>query len=887
MAAKQEIGSDQVARYWGQFGEKFLLNLLYFPDPRPAATLTPPPPDLSKTLLANAPPMPGREYLSEESLSALWRDLAAWVNRKVKTIGGFPSFLAQKAPKWRSVGRLVFHLAETDKFSGAPFAFMLTRVSGLTNSGQERHEPISLAMVRLGAAKDRESLARLLAPIRKAAQVLPWVAARAADGSLYQPSPLTLDQAYQFLVDSPILEKCGLVARLPNWWRKRPQIKARAIVGERKTSLMDCVFDFKVQVSINGQILDQEEFDKFVNSTERLVFLKGEWVEVDRRKLDEALKHWAKAQESYKDGLSFAEAMRLLAGAPSFAPPVEEDDDNEPDPWNQVQVGTALNEILSELNDPKAVAAPSGLKATLRPYQAMGLAWLTLLSRLGLGACLADDMGLGKTMQVLAWLLLERDKFGRKPSLLVAPASLLANWRVEAEKFAPDLRLIVYHHSETPKEKLNFWRQKPEFMLKDADLVITSYALASRGFDFFSKLDFRAIIVDEAQAIKNQMTAQSRAVRKLNAKFKVALTGTPIENDLGDLWSIFDFLNPGLLGSSKRFKEYVARLAAQGRKWEWNSPQDPSQEPSQEPTPTKEPSQAKSQDPGQVRKFEPIKRLISPYVLRRLKTDKSVIADLPDKTEMTTYCWLTQLQAKLYAKVIVELKKILLDFGSDHESQFKRRGLVLSSLLKLKQICNHPAQVTGDLDWDPEKSGKFIRVGELAKEIAIRGEKVLIFSQFKAIIDPLEVWLAKIFGRPGLILHGGTPVGERRSKVEAFQDPKGPPFFLLTLKAGGTGLNLTAAAHVVHFDRWWNPAVEDQATDRAYRVGQNKNVLAHKLVTRGTVEERIEILLKEKRGLAEEILNQDGSTNIVELDDQALLELISLDLDRALLLDRF
>jgi non-specific serine/threonine protein kinase len=422
----------------------------------------------------------------------------------------------------------------------------------------------------------------------------------------------------------------------------------------------------------------------------------------------------------------------------------------------------------------------------------------------------------------------------------------LANWRLEAEKFAPELKLSIFHHSETPREKLDFWERHPDFLLKESDLVVTSYSIVARRQEFFAKRPWRTVIIDEAQAIKNPVTAQSRAVRRLKAHARVALTGTPIENRLLDLWSIFDFLNPGLLGSSAKFKETADRLASGG------------------------------DDP-----YAPLRRLVSPYVMRRLKTDKSVIADLPDKTELVTYCFLSQAQAKIYAQIVNRLKEILQGFSHDGEDEFRRRGAVIQALTRLKQLCNHPAQLTGDMDWAPERSGKFARLGELAREMAERGDKVLIFTQFQEIIEPLRGWLAKIFGRPGLILHGGTPVNRRSSLVAEFQSDSGPPFFILSLKAGGVGLNLTAAAHVVHFDRWWNPAVEDQATDRAYRVGQNKNVLVHKFVTRGTMEERIDKMLKEKRGLAEEILAQDGAPSVVDLDDEALLDLIKLDLDRA------
>jgi non-specific serine/threonine protein kinase len=355
-------------------------------------------------------------------------------------------------------------------------------------------------------------------------------------------------------------------------------------------------------------------------------------------------------------------------------------------------------------------------------------------------------------------------------------------------------------------------------------------------------------ILDEAQAIKNPATNQSKAVRRIKAQAKLILTGTPIENRLSDLWSLFDFINPGLLGNLSRFKEIVQEL-----------------------------EQRKKDQYG------PLRRLIAPYLLRRLKTDQRVINDLPDKVETDFYCQLTLEQAKLYQQLVDKLAAHLGNYSKAPGDQIKRKGTVLQYLTRFKQLINHPAQLLGDQNWDPQRSGKFIRVAELATALAERQERLLIFTQYKEIISPLSEWLAKIFGREGLFLHGGIPVKARQKLVDDFQDPKGPPFFILSLKAGGVGLNLTAAGQVLHFDRWWNPAVEDQATDRAYRIGQKKNVLVHKCVTRGTLEERIDAVLTEKRGLADEVLGSGEEISFLSLDDKALLRLVSLDLDQALM----
>jgi non-specific serine/threonine protein kinase len=359
---------------------------------------------------------------------------------------------------------------------------------------------------------------------------------------------------------------------------------------------------------------------------------------------------------------------------------------------------------------------------------------------------------------------------------------------------------------------------------------------------WLAEQSWQLAILDEAQAIKNAGTRQARAAKQLKASARIALTGTPIENRLSDLWSLFDFLNPGLLGSAKQFSTFVKNLSARNNN-----------------------------------AYGPLRTLVRPYILRRLKTDKRVIADLPEKTEVNAYCGLSKQQAALYQKTVAELKAQL-----DLVAGMQRRGVVLSTLMRLKQLCNHPSQVTGDGAWDPGQSGKFQRLATLCEELAARQERALVFTQFREITAPLAEFLAGVFGRPGLVLHGQTPVGKRRGLVETFQREDGPPFFVLSLKAGGTGLNLTAASHVIHFDRWWNPAVENQATDRAFRIGQQRNVLVHKFVCRGTVEERIDQLIAQKSGLAKDLLDTSGEVLLTELDNERLLQLVALDIHQAL-----
>jgi SNF2 family DNA or RNA helicase len=515
---------------------------------------------------------------------------------------------------------------------------------------------------------------------------------------------------------------------------------------------------------------------------------------------------------------------------------------NRADPdWSAVVAGRWLAETLKGLRTPEGLAKVDPgreLRGTLRPYQQVGVRWLRLLSRLGLGACLADDMGLGKTIQVLSLLLAERNeiKASRRPSLLLAPASLLANWAAEIERFAPTLTSVIAHPSAMPADEVK--SLAPE-KLSAVDLVITSYGSLLR-IPWLARTSWHLVVLDEAQAIKNPAAKQTRAAKALEARARIALTGTPIENRLGDLWSIFDFINPGLLGSAKAFTGYTKRLA---------------------------------EAPGSP--YGPLRNLARPYILRRLKSDKSVISDLPDKTEVKAFCQLSRTQAALYQQAVKELAEQL----GDAEG-IRRRGVVLAFLMRFKQICNHPSQWLGDGAWGEDDSGKWARLRELCEVIGAKQEKALVFTQFREITDPLAAFLRTVFGRPGLVLHGGTAVKDRQRLVDDFQREDGPPFFVLSLKAGGSGLNLTAASHVIHFDRWWNPAVENQATDRAFRIGQKKNVLVHKFVCQGTIEDRIDALLKDKTRLAGEILEDAGVPKLItEMGDKELLELVRLDVN--------
>ena len=794
-------------------------------------------------LVLTAPMMPGAEYLSADVMTALWDELGdAIAAEQAASATDLQSFLKTLSPAWNLVGRIHFNLAENRNDPEHPFAFMATYTTRLSAQARAQHLPLGQAIRDYAGAANRDRLLSLLKPVQRAADACPWLRTMVDAGEIFHPLRWTAGDAARFLSSAPQLESAGVVLRMPATWRaNRPaRPKVSATIGTRPPSAvgLDGLLDFDVAVTLNGESLDEREIATLLAGSDSLVLLRGAWVEIDRARLERAMRQFAEAQAlAARDGLTFAEAMRLLAGtavADDAADPAVAD-------WASVTAGPWLAETLRALRAPDGAGIDPGpaLKGTLRPYQKAGVQWLRLLTGLGLGACLADDMGLGKTIQILA-LLLARDPADRsgRPNLLVAPASLLANWAAEIARFAPDLNTRILHGSAMAASEL---AALTPGALGGVDLAITSYGSLLR-MPVLAEVDWRLVVLDEAQAIKNPKARQTRAAKILKADARIALTGTPVENHLGDLWSIFDFINPGLLGSAPQFSRYVKSLAE------------------------------REHNP-----HGPLRDLISPYILRRMKTDKAVITDLPDKTEIKAHCSLSRKQAALYAQTVSDLGIAL-----EQADGIERKGVVLATLMRLKQICNHPSQWLGDNGWAEEDSGKLARLREIAEVVAARQEKMLVFTQFREMTAPLEAFLGGIFGRPGLVLHGGTPVRERKQLVGAFQEDEGPPFFILSLKAGGSGLTLTAASHVVHFDRWWNPAVENQATDRAFRIGQKKNVLVHKFICQGTVEEKVDAMIESKRALSDELLTGSGEIRLTEMKDDELLRLVALDLTTAL-----
>lgn len=850
------LAGDKVAsdwplswRYWRDFTARYLVLLCQMQTASEQTESLPPPDEATiRTLHHNIPPMPGAEYVSPDLLIKIWQQLDAWVMTAIAAEAqGCSGFLQRYAPSWHQVGRVCFHLAENKNDPDYPFAFMATYIPKLGKNARAQHLPLRQALVEYAGAKNNKALVRLLEPVYAAAKGSGWVEELVASGDIYHPLAWTPAEAYLLLKDLPVLEASGLVVRLPNWWKKRPRPKVQVQIGAKIPSQFSAraLLDFQVHVSLEGEPLQPDEIRQLLATTEGFVFLRGQWVEVSGEQLRHALDHWQKIQaRAGEGGLSFIEGMRLLAGVDRGLA------GNEPtlaeSGWAFVEAGDSLKNILHGLRQPEhleGLQSLAGLQAQLRPYQQVGLNWLWFLTELGLGACLADDMGLGKTIQVIALLVAQKECAGRSsPSLLVAPASLLANWESECSLFAPELQVVLVHPAAITKAALKEIGDDPQTALAGVDVVVTTYSMVQRQ-EWLQKLDWNLIVLDEAQAIKNPGARQARSVKNLSGRARLALTGTPVENRLSDLWSLFDFIAPGLLGSAQAFKRFSTALTKQ---------QPPS--------------------------FGALRSLVGPYILRRLKTDRSVIADLPDKIIIAAWCGLSKSQAVLYQQAVVNLA----DAMQAQVEGMQRRGLILAALLRFKQICNHSDQAMGNGDYAEGRSGKFARLREICEEIASRQEKVLVFTQFREMTQPLADFLLGIFQQPGLVLHGGTPVATRKKLVEQFQNESGPPFFVLSLKAGGTGLNLTAANHVIHFDRWWNPAVENQATDRAFRIGQKKNVVVHTFICKGTIEEKIDVLIREKTKLATEILHS-GETLLTEMNDKELLDLVKLDISQAML----
>lgn len=670
----------------------------------------------------------------------------------------------------------------------------------------------------------------LLTELGKARRVYPELdtALRTA-----RPTVLPLDTAaaHSFLqAAAPALSTAGFGVQLPGWWTRPSsrlgiRITARTppqpgrVAGATATVGFAAITEFRHDLAVGGQVLTATELAELASLKAPLVRLRGQWIELDARRLAAGLRHVGRTGTA-----TVGDLLQLGLGVDQVVDglPVE---GVEADGW--------LGDLLSGETELRLapVEVPDSFDGRLRPYQGRGLAWLDFLHRAGLGALLADDMGLGKTIQLLALFARDAASGGTGPSLLICPMSLVGNWQREAARFTPGLRVHVHHGAERARGK--------EFAatVDESDLIVTTYALAARDAADLRRIAWRRVVVDEAQAIKNAATKQATAIRSLPAGTRIAVTGTPVENRLADLWSIFEFANPGMLGTAPSFKKRYA-----------------------------EPIEKHGDDDAAHR----LRAFTQPFILRRVKTDKSIISDLPDKLEMDVLCNLTAEQAGLYRAVVDDMMQRI-----ESSEGIERRGLVLATMTKLKQVCNHPAQFLRDGGTLAGRSGKLQRLDEILDEVLALDEKALLFTQYAEFGAMLRGHLTGRFGREVLFLHGGVAKPARDDMVARFQGD-GPALFVLSLKAGGTGLTLTAANHVVHVDRWWNPAVEDQATDRAYRIGQGRSVQVRKFVCAGTIEEKIAGMIRDKRDLAARIVGS-GEDWLTELSTGQLRELFALE----------
>src|SRR5271165_4254506 len=750
--------------------------------------------------------------------------------------------LAQALRPWDDVGtgtvgpaRATFRLSEIeidDRESSADSSWRLEFLLAST-------EDPSLLVPAEQVWNDDGSLRRwldrpqelLLTELGRASRIFPELAPALRTA---RPSELTLDAdgAYRFLSGTAaVLDEAGFGVLLPSWWDRRRKLglalsahtPVDGMVSKASKFGGDQLIKFRWELAVGDDALTEDEIAALAQNKAPLIRLRGQWVAIDPEQLRRGLEFLERKPTGRKTA---AEILALAASHP--------DDIDAPLEVTAVRADGWLGDLLSgaAAQSLQPLEPPDGFTATLRPYQQRGLSWLAFLSSLGLGSCLADDMGLGKTVQLLALESAQRhDEPATAPTLLLCPMSLVGNWQREAAKFAPGLR--VYAHHGGARLRGDALRKQ----LADTDFVVTTYATATRDIGEFAGFRWNRVVLDEAQAVKNSLSRGAKAVRRLEAGHRVALTGTPVENRLAELWSIMDFLNPGLLGSSEAFR---TRYAIPVEKY------------------------------GQTGPAERLRKITRPYVLRRLKTDPTIIDDLPEKIEIKQYCQLTIEQASLYQSIVDEMMEKI-----ENTEGIKRRGNVLAAMTKLKQVCNHPAQLLHDRSPVGARSGKVIRLEEILEEILAEGDRVLCFTQFTEFAEMLVPHLAAQFGQDVLYLHGGTPKKRRDEMVARFQSGEGPPIFLLSLKAGGTGLNLTAANHVVHLDRWWNPAVENQATDRAFRIGQKRKVQVRKFICTGTLEEKIDDMIEEKKALADLVVG-DGEGWLTELSSGDLRNLFAL-----------
>lgn len=749
---------------------------------------------------------------------SVWKNWKSWKNNLDYDQFGAPFYVCFRLNEPNEHNAPIWTIEVLLQAKSDP-SFMIT----LKEYWVTKEKNLTLYTNLLGTAVERTLLLQLGYACRMYVKLEQLFQSVQLDGKIQ----LNTEEAFQFLKEACwTLHAAGYRIIVPKWWTPQGRLKAKVKLNATQSSntsetpsayfSKEGLMRFDYQLSIDNAVISQEEWQQLVNAKQSLVYFRGQWMEINALQMQQIRRLVDDANQNKTEG-RLSDLLQLAADEEQYAIEM----DNHVSQW----MDTLCNKDKLALME-----QPEDLQATLRPYQLRGLAWLHYLESIGLNPCLADDMGLGKTIQVIALML---KKPQAKTSLLIAPTSVLGNWVREIEKFAPTLKIAVHHGNQ--RKAIDF-----EMLLESNDIVITSYGLVRRDKALFHEYHWARVILDEAQNIKNPTAIQTKIIFNLKSDSKIALSGTPVENRLLDLWSLFHFLNPGLLGNRSGFKNQF---------------------------------ELPIQKDNNQQRAKVLKKIVEPFILRRLKSDKNIIQDLPDKIEQKVYCQLTKEQASLYQAIVNEVG----DNMQQLEDNTSRSNFILSVLLRLKQVCNHPAQALSDgSEFSVNRSFKLRRFMEMVQETMNNRESLLIFSQYKEICDSLNTLIKTQYGYTTYQLDGSTSRTKREKMIEQFQDPDTPPaIFILSLKAGGVGITLTKANHVFHFDRWWNPAVENQATDRAYRIGQEKSVFAYKFITLGTIEERIDKMLEDKQKLSDTIVGHDESW-LTQLNAKSFIELIKL-----------
>ncbi|MGD1822988.1 MAG: DEAD/DEAH box helicase [Pleomorphochaeta sp.] len=775
------------------------------------------PKDQINFLLTSKPLCSGTEYIDVKWIEYHCILFEEWLYSTINEYdGSIEACLSSYIPDFNEADRTYFHLVETNN-SEYPFGFLISYTTIVDK--KVKHMPLSYALNEY--KDDNKQLLHLLSTLFKASGKCDILSSLIENGQIFDPNYLKANEAYQLLKNSDFFNNCGIGFRFPSWWKSKNKIHTQANIGEKLNQGLSLKALLSVELSFvfDNENLTRAEIKRLLLEKEGLLNFKGKWIEINHNKLMKLIGDYDLLMDELGDGITFLDFVEMLRDSNSLI------NSNEDIVYKK---GSWLNEFYNhKAKNLKPFELSNNFTGSLRKYQEQGVDWLNNMLTLGFGPCLADDMGLGKTVQILAILgtLIERNQLNTV--LLIVPSSLIGNWIAEKNKFISILNMFVLDKTE---------KQLQEMDLSKKGVYLSTYKMVSLRESIYSR-DWDLVILDEAQAIKNSNTKQAKVIKAINAKNRIAMTGTPIENSLLDLWSIFDFINPNLLGNKREFTKIIK----------------------------------KAKDNAQI--YGSLRNIVEPFILRRLKTDKKIIKDLPKKIERDMYIPLSSRQVALYKSLINKVSKSLED-----KDGIERKGLILSTILKSKQICNHPSQYLKLDTYKEIESGKFLALKELVEVIKEKHEKMLIFTQYKSIIDPLKQYLESLFGYEGLSIDGSVPPKVRSKRVEEFNSDTYYPFMILSIKAGGTGLNLTSANHVVHFDRWWNPSVENQATDRAFRIGQKKVVNVYKFICKKTIEDKINEIINSKKELSSRVIGEteDSTVSFVtKMNDKELKEFFS------------